>query len=246
MTTANCKQLIKSVSNQYLLGKKDKWKRTRKYKENELVLREFQGTSGDLVVISESSSGVFSLFNIELANTTLSAKALSFLNKETLLKELSNLNKKHLGYEESFSEVQQHISIPNGHELIRKLRCEDSFVEEAFAVDISFDMENRDLIYCKQDNVSYLRLECGGDSELPVIAYAYWSEKNKCIKGFFPCGEGNVYNVETNTAYGSENAQDEDLESRYEEMAENVDYDTANRIGFQQLLNHIGRDYQGI
>lgn len=246
MTTANCKSLIKSVSNQYLLDKKDKWKRTRKYKENELILREFQNTSGDTVVVSESKNGIFSLFNIELVNTTLSTKAIAFLNKKILLKELSDLNKKYLGYEEDFSDVQQNISISNGHEIIRKLRYQDSFVEEALSVGVSFDMENKELYYCEHDNISYLQLECGGDSELPIIAYAYWSEKHKCIKGFFPCGEGNVYNIETNTAYGSENAQDEDLESRYEEMAENVNYDNAHRIGFEQLLKHIGRDYQGI
>ncbi len=42
MSTDDCKDLINSVSQNYFLYANDKWKRVKKYKKNNLTLRDFK------------------------------------------------------------------------------------------------------------------------------------------------------------------------------------------------------------
>lgn len=238
MSTEDCKQLIESVAEQYLLHKNDKWKRTRKYKENDLTLRDFKGISGDVVVICESEDETIGLYNIELVNDGFSDVAMTCLNKDTLVKELTRLSQEYL--QKDFT-LTQNDEVYHAFFLIREMDHEDTFVSEALPRTINFDTENIEMYYGQKEDISYLRINAGGDWEQPIQAFVYWSERDKRLKGFFPCGIGNTYNMKTNTAYGSED--DPEL---YEEIAENIDYEQAERNGFEQLKKQLAREYQGI
>jgi len=235
MSTDDCKDLIHSIAETYLLNPNDKWKRTRKYKHDNLVLRDFKSTSGDLLTVSESDEGLLGVYSLTLVTTDLSANALQYLTKDKLFKELNALAVD-MGLREQI-ELSTRANDVN---------CSYNFVSELIGDklinDVNFDLENIELTYCCQDNTSYLTLEAGGDWEYPVLGFFYWSERNKSIQGFFPLGEGNTYNIATNTAYGSE----DDNEEGYEENMQDLDCDEAVRIGFQQFKEHLERDYKDI
>lgn len=235
MSTDDCKDLIHSIAETYLLNPNDKWKRTRKYKHDNLVLRDFKSASGDLLTISESVEEVLGVYSLTLVTTDLSANALQYLTKEKLFKELNALAAD-MGLREQI-ELSTRANDVN---------CSYNFVSELIGDklinDVNFDLENIELTYCCKDKISYLTLDAGGDWEYPVLGFFYWSERNQSIKGFFPLGEGNTYNIETNTAYGSE----DDNEEGYEENMQDLDCEEAVRIGFQQFKEHLQRDYKDI
>lgn len=235
MSTDDCKELINSIADTYLLNRNDKWKRTRKYKHDNLVLRDFKSTSGDLLTISESVEEVLGVYSLTLVTTDLSSNALQYLTKDKLFKELNDLAVD-MGLREQI-ELSTRANDVN---------CSYNFVSELIGDklinDVNFDLENIELTYYCKDNISYLTLEAGGDWEYPVLGFFYWSERNQSIQGFFPLGEGNTYNIATNTAYGSE----DDNEEGYEENMHDLDCDEAVMIGFQQFKEHIQRDYNDI
>lgn len=235
MSTDDCKELINSIADTYLLNPNDKWKRTRKYKHDNLVLRDFKSSSGDLLTISESVEEVLGVYSLTLVTTDLSTNALQYLTKDKLFKELNNLAVD-MGLREQI-ELSTRANDVN---------CSYNFVSELIGDklinDVNFDLENIELTYYCKGNISYLTLEAGGDWEYPVLGFFYWSERNQSIQGFFPLGEGNTYNIETNTAYGSE----DDNEEGYEENMQDLDCDAAVRIGFQQFKEHLKRDYKDI
>jgi hypothetical protein len=119
-------------------------------------------------------------------------------------------------------------------------------ISEFIDTSVVFDLENVELTLIEKNNICCLMLEAGGDWEYPITAYFYWSEREKSIKGFFPVGEGNSYNLATGTAYGSEDVDDDELQERYEKEMDNLNEKMISRIGFDQLLNHIRRDYDKI
>jgi hypothetical protein len=240
MSTDDCKQFIASMAETYLLNVNDKWKRVRKYKDNALVLREFKSTSGDVLVISESADSVLGVYSLELVTTPLSAKAMSYLSKEKLLEELNNLSEEYSGKSEELDINPRSKELNCSYDFISQL------IGDKLTTDVIFDLENTELTYYHKDDISYLQLDAGGDWEYPILAFFYWSEKNKAIKGFFPLGEGNTYNIETNTAYGSEDSNDDELTERYETIMNELDGDGAERIGFEQFKQHIERDYKNI
>jgi hypothetical protein len=240
MTTDDCKQFIASMAEPYLLNVNDKWKRVRKYKDNGLMLREFKSTSGDVMVISESADSVLSVYSLELVTTPLSAKAMSYLVKDKLFKELNNLSAEYSSPPEDIDISPRSNYIDCSYDFVSEL------IESKLTTDVIFDLENTELTYYHKDEISYLQLEAGGDWEYPIIAFFYWSEKNKSIQGFFPLGEGNTYNIETNTAYGSEDSRDDELTERYATIMNELDGDAAERIGFEQFKQHIERDFKNI
>ena len=240
MSTADCKQFIASMAEQYLLTPNDKWKRTRKYKDNELVLREFKSTSGDVLVISESADSVLGIYSLELVTTPLSTKATSYLIKDKLFKELNNLSKQYSRTPEVIEVNSRSNRIDCSYDFISEL------IEDKLTTEVIFDLENTEITYYHKDDISYLQLDAGGDWEYPILAFFYWSEPNKSIKGFFPLGEGNTYNIETNTAYGSEDSNDDELTERYETIMNELDGDSSERIGFEQFKQHIEREYKNI
>ena len=65
MSTDVCKQLIENISVENGFNKKSKWKRIKKYKEGSLILRDFQNSENDIIVISEDNNGSYSLFEIK-------------------------------------------------------------------------------------------------------------------------------------------------------------------------------------
>lgn len=240
MSTDDCKQFITSMAEPYLLNVNDKWKRVRKYKDNGLVLREFKSTSGDVLVMSESADSVLGVYSLELVTTQLSPKAVSYLSKDNLLEELNNLSEEYSGKSEDLDVNPRSNEIDCSYDFISQL------IEDKLTTDVIFDLENTELTYYHKDDISYLQLEAGGDWEYPIIAFFYWSEDNKSIKGFFPLGEGNTYNIETNTAYGSEDSNDDELTERYETIMNELDGDSSGRIGFEQFKQHIEREYKNI
>lgn len=240
MSTDDCKQFIASMAEPYLLNINDKWKRVRKYKDNGLVLREFKSTSGDVMVISESADSVLGVYSLELVTTPLSAKAMSYLVKDKIFKELNNLSAEYSSTPEDIDISPRSNYIDCSYDFISEL------IESNLTTDVIFDLENTELTYYHKDNISYLQLEAGGDWEYPIIAFFYWSERAKSIKGFFPLGEGNTYNIETNTAYGSEDSSDDEMTERYEEKMNQLDGESAERLGFEQFKQHIERDYNSL
>jgi hypothetical protein len=240
MSTDDCKQFIASMAEPYLLNVNDKWKRVRKYKDNGLVLREFKSTSGDVLVMSESADSVLGVYSLELVTSPLSAKAMSYLSKDKLLEELNNLSEEYSGKSEELEINPRSNELNCSYEFISQL------IDDKLATDVTFDLENTEITHHHKDDISYFQLEAGGDWEYPIIAFFYWSERNKSIQGFFPLGEGNTYNIETNTAYGSEDSSDDDLTERYETIMNELDGDSAARVGFEQFKQHVERDYKNI
>lgn len=86
MTSNDCKQYIVSISVENGFNLNDKWKRIKKYKENELIIREFENNSGDIISISEDKSVKLSLHSI-VKNKIISNELINTLTKEKLLTE---------------------------------------------------------------------------------------------------------------------------------------------------------------
>lgn len=235
MSTDDCKELISSMVDTYLLNPNDKWKRVRKYKQDNLMLRDFKSTSGDLLTISESVEEVLGVYSLTLVTTELSTNALQYLTKDTLFQELNALTSK-MGLVEQIGIDTRSGDVNCSYRFISNL------IGNYLINDVNFDLENIELTYCCHYDISYLKLEAGGDWEYPVLGFFYWSERNQSIQGFFLLGEGNTYNIATNTAYGSE----DDNEEGYEENMQDLDCNEAVRIGFQQFKEHLARDYKEI
>jgi hypothetical protein len=235
MSTDDCKALINAIADTYLLNPQDKWKRVRKYKHDNFMLRDFKSTSGDILTISESIEGILGVYSLSLVTTELSKNALQCLTKDKLFKELNALAVK-MKLKEQIEINLRSEGVDCSYEFISQL------IDDQLINDVNFDLENIELVYYFQDNISYLKLEAGGDWEYPILGFFYWSDPTKSIKGFFPLGEGNTYNIATNTAYGSEDENEEG----YEENMQDLDCDECVRIGFQQFKEHIQRDYKDI
>lgn len=235
MSTDDCKELINSIADTYLLNSSDKWKRTRKYKQDNLVLRDFKSTSGDSVTISESKDDVLGVYSLTLVTTELSSNALQYLTKDKLFKGLNDLAID-MGLREKIELNTRGNDVDCSYNFYSEL------IADKLITDVKFDLENTELTYCYRDNIAYLTLDAGGDWEYPILGFFYWSERNQSIQGFFPLGEGNTYNIATNTAYGSE----DDNEEGYEENMQDLNCDQAVRIGFQQFREHLQRDYKNI
>lgn len=63
VSTKDCKEFIDSISQIINASSQDKWKRTRKYKENDLVLRDFENQDGRTLTICEKE-GKLSLYQL--------------------------------------------------------------------------------------------------------------------------------------------------------------------------------------
>ena len=61
ITTENCKKFIKQNS-QLMKHSNDKWKRIRKYKEGNLILRDFSNSDGDILTVCEDESQNLSFY----------------------------------------------------------------------------------------------------------------------------------------------------------------------------------------
>lgn len=59
ISTQDCKDFISSISSTIHAGVSDKWKRTKKYKNNTLVLRDFENQSGRTLTIAENNGQLF-------------------------------------------------------------------------------------------------------------------------------------------------------------------------------------------
>lgn len=67
ISTQDCKDFIDSISS-IINTKNEKWKRTKKYKENNMVLRDFENDSGRKLTIAENNGKLF-LYQLEAAVT---------------------------------------------------------------------------------------------------------------------------------------------------------------------------------
>ena len=65
MSTDNCKDFIEKLSINENLPLKTKWKRLKKYKEKDLIYRDFQNNEGDELTISEDKAGILNLVKLE-------------------------------------------------------------------------------------------------------------------------------------------------------------------------------------
>lgn len=246
METQDCKDFIDSIADKYLLSKGSTWKRKRKYKHNFLTLRDFMNSAGDSITISESSDEIVGIYSIDLVTDGLSDTAKKYLTEDKLFEGIT----KHI--EKTYS-IQNPIKTIRDLENLRyPYHAIPEMVRHFIETDITFDLENAELTLDVKNSVCYLSLIAGGDWEQPIMAYFYWSEPDQSIKGFFPLGEGNTYNMETNTAYGSEeilysdDPDDEATRERYEIEMDALDYDKIGRIGFAQFKQHIERKYKDI
>lgn len=90
MSTDKCKDFIEKLSISENLPLKTKWKRLKKYKENDLIYREFENNEGDEIIISEDNLGELNLVKLE-RNIELSDIVIKNQNKNFLLLELYKL-----------------------------------------------------------------------------------------------------------------------------------------------------------
>lgn len=81
-----------------------------------------------------------------------------------------------------------------------------NFVQDTASnnVGILYDKENIELNYMEKEGISFLVATCGGDWEIPIHFLVYWSDSEQRLKGFFPKGDSNIYNIQYDCAYGSE------------------------------------------
>jgi hypothetical protein len=63
ISTQDCKDFISSITEIIGASSQDKWKRTRKYKENTLVFRDFENQDGRILTICEKD-GKLSLYQL--------------------------------------------------------------------------------------------------------------------------------------------------------------------------------------
>lgn len=59
ISTQDCKDFILSISSIIQADVNDKWKRTKKYKDNTLTLRDFENQSGRTLTIAENNGQLF-------------------------------------------------------------------------------------------------------------------------------------------------------------------------------------------
>jgi hypothetical protein len=305
MSSEDCKLLIEKISAENGWSEKEKWKRTKKYKNGNDILRDFQNSQGDTITIGENSQGELFLSSMQ-KNEKIPNDILQYLNQEKLLLEWFKVGAKILKenypkkedaknyfsrwgsgwkvielFEKYFETDDEKIL----KEAIQTMKENTMEIESAYDIIFSieyfmdddpkekekmyefvndFSKEKIGVIYdkeniygklCQKEGISYLTVECGGDWEMPIIVFVYWSEKEGRLKSFFPQGDGNIYNKETNTAYGSEQEipaveQNEKLRTKYENMMEKINdnaeklYAKAEENGFQQLKKEIMKDYQ--
>lgn len=138
------------------------------------------------------------------------------------------------------------------HQIARDLELtnQDNFVRDisSDSVGVIYDKENIEADFIDHDEMTFLKIIMGGDWEWPVFAFVYWSEVEQRAKGFFPTGDGNVYNVDCKCAYGSEHECDltEEEQEKYELIVQEIITKTgpeleekAMKIGLEQLNTHI-------
>ena len=89
-------------------------------------------------------------------------------------------------------------------------------------VGVDYDFENIGCEIMVQGRMAYLALSLGGDWEVPVFAYVYWNENEQRLVGIFPKGEENIYNCDTQTAYGLEIPKNNKEKEKYEAMMNRV------------------------
>ena len=75
----------------------------------------------------------------------------------------------------------------------------------------------------------YLGIMAGGDWEYPLFFILYWSGKN--FRGYIPT-DGNTWNKEFKTAYGSEEDSD-----KYDKKIENLTY--VEKVKFREKLEEL-------
>lgn len=132
------------------------------------------------------------------------------------------------------------------------LTTKDNFVKEisSDSVGITYDKENIDAEFHEHEGCHFLKLTMGGDWEWPICAYVYWSEVEQRAKGFFPKGDGNVYNKDFDCAYGNEYDHCDHLsdveQTRYEEEAADIISDTGPELAEKAMKVAIGQLKQQI
>lgn len=190
----------------------------------------------DVVSTSESLEENLNLSEIQ----PLSPKA---IRKYLLLQDDSYIQQELQDYKPSSKEDLQ-----IGYELLSILSYDsqdnisipvNNFVRETSSehVGILYDKENMDLYYIEKEGISFFQAICGGDWEMPIQFLVYWSEADNRLKGFFPTGDANIYNIQYNCAYGSE----EEL-SRESDFSSREAYDKAMNEA-DSLMNNINENY---
>lgn len=158
------------------------------------------------------------------------------VRKYLLLKNDSYLKKDLENYKPNPKE-----DLPIGYEILSILSYDskdnisipsDNFVHDTSSekVGVIYSTENMDLYYVEKEGISFFRAMCGGDWEMPIHFLVYWSEADNRLKGFFPKGDANIYNIHYQCAYGSE----EEI-SRQSDFANREAYDQAMNLAEQQM-----------
>ena len=179
----------------------------------------------DLTILSQNSIRKYLLLGED-----------KFLKEDLKTLSLHNKEELDIGYKILY---QLSYCEPNDISLLTTNFVQDTSSEN---VGILYDKENMELSYMEKEGVSFFVAVCGGDWEMPIHFLVYWSETDKRLKGFFPKGDSNVYNVEYNCAYGSEydKVHEEDFSSRaqYDKVMNEAD-DKMGKINdnFEEVSN---------
>lgn len=235
MTTQDAKNLIENQKQLYLFRDKDKWKRVKKYKSaTGLILRDFESSSGDTVTISENANGDLNIYDFYLDVKPISVNATNLLSKNNLLAELNKDLAKY-GYQPERA-FNVHYEVSNWNYISDVAKDDNNFYEDIMRSSFNFNSENKELVYSvTQNGYAYIKVHLGDDNEFPIEAYVYWSERDKRLKGFVPCGKQQYYNYEEDRVYNSEDSE-----------SSNLNYDQHNYRLEEQLENIIARDYENI
>ncbi len=110
ISTQDCKDFISSISHIIGSTNKEKWKRTKKYKENGLILRDFQNPEGRILTICENQ-GKISLHQIQsqaISLSNLTEDDEDYRDDTRLIHE--DWGKKYLGHNAKHNDIAKFLS----------------------------------------------------------------------------------------------------------------------------------------
>lgn len=143
-STEQCKTFIAAIS--YMIGAspQDKWKRTRKYKQDDLLLRDFSNADGRTIIIAEKGDNLF-LYQLDKpasqSSSVLDGK--KYIGKKATVKDLKEfiaqcvMQDPSIVYEDAFDDAIEASSWDNTYEGNAPEDCDDEFIADGeIALDI--------------------------------------------------------------------------------------------------------------
>lgn len=164
VSTKDCKEFIESISQAIDASAQDKWKRIRKYKENDLVLRDFENQDGRTLTICEKN-GKLSLYQLNLSSITTAIKegwGIKYLGHKAKPQDISNFlsdcikAEPEIVYEDAIEPAKN----PKSWEQDCKIDCsqDDDEDDEEIDLDLYYVDENHNTVTLNKEDVAFIHV----------------------------------------------------------------------------------------